>query len=90
MRDEEQITAFVTKYALSSGIQKLRGVLSEDAKYFVMRDRYTTLYRWGTDAHTSREAAEAHARETARKKVESLKKQLAKVEKLAEQPKWAK
>lgn len=77
---------YVTKYALSSGIQEMeaeRSTTSEDM-ICVEPDRskgysFVQLFH-GNDWHTDRQAAVARANEMRVAKIASVKKQLAKLE----------
>lgn len=73
-------TRYVTKYALSAGITKQVGRLTPDGIYFVygrhgfIRDR--------VDCFETMEAAVADAEVRRERKIASLKKQIAKLEKV--------
>jgi len=76
-------TMWVTKYALSGGIAKKEGDRSRsDSEYFRVEGEYN-LYRIGRDCFQTRAAAEVRAEAMRKDRIESLKKQIAKLEKLS-------
>ena len=78
---------YITKYALTQGIQVRNGHVSEDGRYARSEDRvklgspYYFFLRWGLDAWPDREQAEARVREMCIAKLKSLEKSREKVEK---------
>lgn len=74
----EKVTAWVTKYALSSGIIVADGHIIDDMFFF----GFLSGGVWGNDWHRTPEAAIARAEEMRNKKIESLKEQIAKLEKM--------
>ncbi len=72
--------AYITKYCLTDGIQEMDGEVSKEwPKYFVTTNPKLFLPNcW----HTTREAAVAQAEQMRIKKIASLKKQIARLEKL--------
>lgn len=77
--------AFITKYALTAGIQEVD--VEQDAaspKLVSSRTGFETSYYWGEgrDWHRTRESAVARAEEMRQKKLASLSKSIAKLEKL--------
>ncbi len=74
--------AWVTKYALTAGILEVDAERCTDRMISVdAPGNYTSCYH-GDDWHDTREAAVARAEEMRKKKIASLKKQLAKLEAL--------
>jgi len=71
------------KYALTSGIREVE--VHDDGKYVYTTDRYPMQLRVGETFFQDRGEAEAHAQQLARKKIASLKRQIAKLEKLVQQ-----
>lgn len=91
--EDELFTVYVTKWCLSKGIEEsiVKEYRNPDGfKYFSPCEKYSTLLVPGKEAFLTREAAENDARARAKKKVESLRRQLEKMEKLSLEPKWAK
>jgi hypothetical protein len=82
----EDITAWVTKYALTDGIQKVSGTVrhetSSDMLSYQARNGYHgwTALVHGKDWHRTPEAALARAEEMRKAKIASLKKSIAKLE----------
>lgn len=79
--EPNQIKIYITKYALTQGI------LEKDAKIVepgmvVVNDGVASSYYHGDDWHETLDDAKERAEQMRRKKVESLKKQLARVEAL--------
>lgn len=77
----ETITAWVTKYALTTGIERVEGevnhgISSSMFSYGPMSGAH------GNDWHRTPEAALARAEEMRTAKIASLKKSVAKIEKL--------
>ncbi|XXX79243.1 hypothetical protein WMF30_10755 [Sorangium sp. So ce134] len=76
---------YVTRYALTDGIRRCE-VRSEDPRWFYVAWPGAPSYGvmvYRIDAHETLEAAQARAKEMAQKKLKSLAKQAAKLEKLA-------
>lgn len=71
---------WITKYALTSGIKEMEVEQSENFPDMVY-DRNDTYHGEGRDWHRTRESAIAKAEQMRLKKIESLKKQIAKYEK---------
>ena len=83
MNEKEQVTAWVTKYILTTGVQKVsgevcHGVSSEMLSYG--KGGYT--YAHGKDWHRTPEAARIDAERRKSAKIASLKKQIAQLEAL--------
>ena len=82
--NNEDITAWVTKYALTDGIQKVSGTVRHETRSGMLS--YTgSRYEWrecvhGNDWHRTPEAALARAEEMRKAKIASLKKSIAKLE----------
>jgi len=80
----ENITAWVTKYALTTGIQKVIGSVRHETSSGMLsypgecRDWPVSVH--GKDWHRTPEAALARAEEMRKAKIASLKKSLAKLE----------
>ena len=82
---------YLTKYALTRGIITctVGQVLKEGGKdYYKGEGMHWTLSPMNRDAWDEPEAAEADARRKARRKIESIQKQLKRLEPLAELPLW--
>ena len=84
----EVITAWVTKYALTTGVEELSAEVPKseysnpDGKMIrVMNTKYSTFY-YGKDWHRIPEAALTRAEEMRTAKLASLRKQIAKLEAL--------
>jgi hypothetical protein len=77
-------TFWLTKYALSTGIEKVTtsGANTEKGSHVRVSGRAWGLYKVGTDLQSTREEAVAVAEQMRQKKVASVKKQLAKLEKM--------
>jgi hypothetical protein len=76
--------AWVTKYALTSGIREVEGI--QDEEILVVRktvDSYGDECFHGSEWHTTRETALARAEKMRLKHIESLKDSIAKMEKLS-------
>lgn len=90
-RDEcEQITAWVTKYALTTGIQKVQATVCSDISETMISYREDARYELtahGKDWHRTEEEAVARAEEMRVKKIASLKKSIAQLERLSFKPK---
>ena len=72
--------AWSTKYAMTVGIQEVEGE-SDAPGMFTYKSEYGyTMYLQGKDWHTTKEAAVARANEMRAKKIDSLRKQIKKLE----------
>ena len=80
MGDKQNVTAWVTKYALTSGVKVVEGHVYPDYPSMFVNSTNTNESYHGNDWHTSEEAALARAEEMRMKKIASLKKQMAKLE----------
>ncbi|MGK9167913.1 hypothetical protein KXR53_16520 [Inquilinus limosus] len=81
----DEVKVWITKYALSAGIQEVEGELSgAPADMIVVQSQMGTVYYHGEgrDWHRTREEAVARAEEMRKKRVASLKKQITKLKKL--------
>ncbi len=83
--NNEDITAWVTKYALTSGIQKVSGTVRHETNSSLLSFRGGTdcsdsTHAWGNEWHRTPEAALARAEEMRKNKIASLKKRIAKLE----------
>jgi len=72
---------WISKYALTAGIEKAEGKLT-DSDYFCKSSDYWTSFKVGRDAHATLEEANAAAEAARVKKIKSLKKQIEALEKL--------
>ena len=82
--NNEDITAWVTKYALTSGIQKVSGTVRHETSSDML-SYIGSRYDWrecvhGTDWHRTPEAALERAEKMREAKIASLKKSIAKLE----------
>jgi len=78
------VTIWITKYALTQGIYKVKGETEVSDKVLKVRqDNGYTIMFYEDDWHLSSRAAVSKAEEMKTKKLTSLKKQLAKLEKLS-------
>ena len=74
---------WITKYALTAGIKEIEVEHSDDFPDIVSVHGHNACYCGeGLDWHRTYEAAVARAEEMRLKKIESIKKQLAKYEKM--------
>jgi hypothetical protein len=81
MSEKEQITAWVTKYALTVGVKKVKGEVCHGGNSEMLSyDRYSHAH--GKDWHRTSEAARIDAERRRTAKIASLKKQIAKLEAL--------
>lgn len=78
---EQKTTVYITKYALTRGILKSVGKIERDSGFFYPGDR-TCGYATPTQWTASKQEAIKKAEEMRRKKIESLKKQIERIEKL--------
>jgi hypothetical protein len=77
----EKITAWVTRYALTSGVRKVDGeVCHEISSKMVAYGK--SEYAHNDDWHRTPEAALAKAEDMRTKKIASLRKQIQKLEKI--------
>ena len=72
---EELVTAYVTKYALTKGIIKIKGAVSQHGVFYFSRWGYAGKDDWFADENSAR--AKAEKMRTA--KIASLEKQLNKL-----------
>lgn len=87
---EGVLKGFNVKYALTSGIFEVEVRESDDGKYVYTLDAWPIQLRIGKTFFQDRDSAEARAKQLARQKVASLKRQIAKIEKLTRKPLWGK
>lgn len=71
---------WLSKYALSGGIAQYQAEVRDDMAFPGKPFMSYTGFKMGVDAHDTREAAVAAADVARKKKVASLKKQIAKLE----------
>jgi len=78
-------TVYVTKYALTAGIQErtLANVNGKHAEVHRLPGEIGLILFWKPDWHETRKAAVARAEVMRKKKLASLKKQIAKLEALS-------
>ena len=77
--ENEKITAWVTKYALTQGIMKVDGEVHHGTSSNMFSyGEYG--YAHGDDWHRTHESAVAKAEDMRKKKIASLKKSIAKLE----------
>lgn len=82
---EERFTAFITKYALTNGIEQYPVRISSEHPTMAVSESggYTGYYHGeGKDWHRTLNSAIARAFEMRENKLASLRKQIAKLEKL--------
>lgn len=85
---DKVIRGFLIKYALSEGIEERDGLIYE-GKFIHAADHGREFWAClGTEFVLTREEGEIAARAMAKKKIASLRKQIAKLEVLAVTPKW--
>ena len=85
----DTISGYMTKYALTQGIVKVNVRPSEGGyQYTVGEPGYPVQLKEGTNFFRRKEDAEKAAKDMAKKKIASLQKSLAKLKKLAKEPKW--
>lgn len=81
---DEPITAWVTKHALTSGIAEVQAVVcrgvSNDMISWRGSEKSLQSYAHGTEWHRTRAAAVEHANNMRRRRIESLRKQIARLE----------
>ncbi len=74
---------WITKYALTKGILEEEGEVSKNnADYLMVKDYCQDFYEEGNEWHKTRESAIKKSEEMRLKKIESLKKQIEKLEKM--------
>jgi hypothetical protein len=75
---------WISKYALSEGIKEAEDSYDSGGYVHVLLPgaAFRQCYKFGTDAHLTREAALAAAESMRTKKIASLKKRIAKLEAL--------
>lgn len=92
MGEREVKTFWMTKYALSGGIQEVRGEIHiADERYATIRmpgSQFPSGYKIGTDVFYTEAEAISNAEERRKLKILSLKKQIAKLEKLKFEGAW--
>ena len=82
--ENEQITAYITKYALTTGIYSAQGEVCYDinSEVFSERKNCGSLYYHGNEWHRTKEDAIMRAEEMLDRKIKSLEKQIAKLKKM--------
>lgn len=80
---ETEKTVWVTKYALTRGIETAKGNYRKEDDRFITSSEYayemTWFHREGHEFHLTEKSAKVRADEMRKNKMESLKKQLAKL-----------
>lgn len=79
--DRERITAWITTYALTKGIQEMEGEVCHNISSDMLACANSDCFH-GSNWHRTREAALVKAEDMRLKKIASLKKQIEKLEKL--------
>lgn len=82
MREQTEIDAWVTKYALTEGVQKVKAARGVGENTIGVKSGMYTQYFHGKDWHTSEKDALARADQMRLKKISALGKQIAKLEKM--------
>ncbi|MDV3428293.1 MAG: hypothetical protein LIR50_14950 [Bacillota bacterium] len=87
INQEKVITVWITKYALTHGIEEKKAIIKEnrenDIKIINPKDFLSeNYYGEGKDWHKTKEAAIKRAKEMRDKKVKSLEKQIEKLRKI--------
>lgn len=72
---------WISKYALTAGIEKADGKLSDSGYFYKSGDNWSS-FKVGRDAHATLEEAIAAAEAARVKKIKSLEKQIKALEKL--------
>lgn len=73
--------AWITKYALTTGIFEITAEITEDGAAYDMHTSIPTFFHGeGREWHRTKESAIAKAEEMRKKKIASLKKQIEKLE----------
>lgn len=84
------VKGFSTKYALTQGIAAVSVEREDGSKYVYGRSNgYQSQYIVGVTFFESREDAIENAKQQAARKARSMRKRLAKIDRLAETPMWA-
>jgi len=79
----EKVTAYITKYALTTGIQKVVGEIVEPGKRMLeYGQNYGRTYAHGNDWHLTLEEANAQANRMKEKKLISLRKSIERLEQM--------
>ena len=74
---------WITKYALTTGIYEIEAEITENGSAYDMHASLPTFYhKEGKDWHRTKESAIKKAEEMRQKKIESLKKQIEKLEEM--------
>lgn len=74
--------AYVTKYALTAGIQEVDGELFADGRAIKWGSYFNSAHGEGVEWHRTREGAVEKAHEMRTKKIASLRKSIAKLERM--------
>ena len=74
---------WITKYALTTGVFEITAEITKDGSAYDMHTSLPTFFHGeGKEWHRTKEAAIAKAEEMRQKKIESLKKQIEKLEQM--------
>jgi hypothetical protein len=79
------LTYYVTKYALTAGIMKVKGKLSHDGSFISFKrskEQWITEYAHGADFHSTLELANIRAEVMRQKRIASAEKNLDKLRKM--------
>lgn len=82
MDDEKTVTAWISKYALSSGVFSTKVRISEKFPNMASSAENSLQTFHGSDWHRTKEAALKKAEDMRVKKIDSIKKQLARLQKM--------
>lgn len=85
MEPVKTIEGYCTKYALTTGVEKVKALVGSSGEYVYEGRRQMKI---GADFFVSKEDAEAAAMRMAERKIASLKKQLDKMRALSACPMW--
>ncbi|AXW87796.1 hypothetical protein AU509_11990 [Lonsdalea britannica] len=75
-------TIYVTKYALTKGPFEVEAEVRDDGKSAYWRDNYHTNSAYGKEFYATKESAIADCERRRKERLASLKKQIAKLEKM--------
>lgn len=79
---ESTETVFITKYALTKGIEERTSTIHSDLNRATIKGRYRWIFFFGNEWHRTREAAVARAEEMRKAKIASHERSIAKLQKL--------
>jgi hypothetical protein len=87
VKDGTRVEGYSTKYALTKGIERVVGEWGNQGTY-VYVGSFSLQLKPNVDFFPTTEAAEADAKLKAVRKLQSLRKQIEQMERLAKKPKW--